>query len=396
MSTTLMPPEAVLADAKAILAALVGFDTTSRNSNLALVEWLEAYLGRFGVSSQRIYDATGQKANLLATIGPAAVPGYVLSGHTDVVPVDGQDWHSAPFTLTERDGRLYGRGSCDMKGFLAACLAQVPAMVAVPLARPIYLAFSYDEEVGCIGVRTMIAELAARDAKPIACFVGEPTSMNVVVGHKGKRSQRVVVTGRACHSSLAPKGVNAVHAASRIVAKIADLADKLAARGPRDSMFDVAHSTAHVGALKGGTALNIVSDHAEFIYEIRVVGADDVDALVSQIETYARETLLPDMRAVAPEADIVFEDLSEFPGLDIAPDHEAVTLAKKLAGKNGHSKVAYGTEAGLFMVRGGIPSVIIGPGDIEQAHKPDEYLAVSELAAACAFVGKLVAIARTG
>ena len=394
MSTELTPPETVLADAKAILAALVRFDTTSRNSNLALVEWVEVYLSRFGVASQRIYDPTGQKANLLATIGPVDVAGYVLSGHTDVVPVDGQDWTSDPFMLTERDGRLYGRGACDMKGFLAACLAQVPGMVAKPLDRPIHLAFSYDEEVGCIGVRSMIAELAGRQVQPLACFVGEPTSMNVVVGHKGKRSQRVVVTGRACHSSLAPKGVNAVHAASRIVARIADLADALAAHGPRDAMFDVAHSTAHVGAITGGTALNIVSDHAEFIYEIRVVGADDVDALVGHIETYARDTLLPAMRAVAPEADIVFEDLSEFPGLDIAPDHEAVTLAKKLAGKNGHSKVAYGTEAGLFMVRGGIPSVIIGPGDIEQAHKPDEYLAVSELASACAFVGRLVAQAR--
>lgn len=394
MSTELTPPEVVLADAKAILAALVGFDTTSRNSNLELVGWVEAYLTRYGVASQRIYDATGQKANLLATIGPLDKAGYVLSGHTDVVPVDGQDWQSDPFTLTERDGRLYGRGACDMKGFLAACLAQVPAMVAAPLTRPIHLAFSYDEEVGCLGVRAMIAELAARDTKPLACFVGEPTSMKVVIGHKGKRSQRVVVTGRACHSSLAPKGVNAVHAAARIVAKIADLADHLAAQGARDPMFDIAHSTAHVGAIKGGTALNIVSDQAEFIYEIRVVGADDVDQLVGTIQAYAHDVLQPAMQAIAPEAKIVFEDLSEFPGLDIAPDHEAVTLAKQLAGKNGHSKVAYGTEAGLFMVRGGIPSVIIGPGDIEQAHKPDEYLAVSELAAACDFVGRLVSVAR--
>ncbi len=394
MSTDLAAHPAVLADAKAILADLVRFDTTSRNSNLALIDWVEAYLARFGLKGQRLYDATGQKANLLVAIGPQDQPGYVLSGHTDVVPVDGQDWTSDPFTLTERDGRLYGRGACDMKGFLAACLAQIPAMVAAPLACPIYLAFSYDEEVGCIGVRSMIAELAARNGPPRACFVGEPTSMNVVIGHKGKRSQRVIVKGLACHSSLAPKGVNAVHAASRIVAKIADLADELAARGPQDSLFDVAHSTAHVGAIKGGTALNIVSDHAEFIYEIRVVGGDDVDALVGQIEAYARDKLLPKMQQVSPDAAIIFEDLSEFPGLDIQPDHEAVTLAKKLAGRNGHSKVAYGTEAGLFMVRGGIPSVIIGPGDIEQAHKPDEYLAVSELAAACTFVGRLVEAAR--
>lgn len=394
MSTDLAAHSAVLSSAKAILADLVRFDTTSRNSNLALIDWVEAYLAQYGVKGERIFDATGQKANLLATIGPVDRAGYVLSGHTDVVPVDGQDWSSDPFTLTERDGRLYGRGACDMKGFLAACLAQVPAMVAQPLEKPIHLAFSYDEEVGCIGVRSMIAALAGRPVLPLACFVGEPTSMNVVIGHKGKRSQRVIVKGLACHSSLAPKGVNAVHAAARIVAKIADLADELAAEGPQDALFDVTHSTAHVGAIKGGTALNIVSDHAEFIYEIRVVGADDVDALVGRIETYARAELLPRMKQVSPDAEFIFEDLSEFPGLDIAPDHQAVTLAKTLAGRNGHAKVAYGTEAGLFMVRGGIPSVIIGPGDIEQAHKPDEYLAISELAAACTFVGRLVEVAR--
>lgn len=394
MSTDLAAPSPVLADAKAILAQLVAFDTTSRNSNLALIDWVANYLAGLGVASERIFDATGQKANLMAVIGPADRAGYVLSGHTDVVPVDGQDWSSDPFTLSERDGLLYGRGACDMKGFLAACLAQVPAMVAAPLERPIHLAFSYDEEVGCLGVRSMIAALAAQAVPPLACFVGEPTSMNVVVGHKGKRSQRVIVKGLACHSSLAPKGVNAVHAAARLIARIADLADELAAHGPVDPLFDVAHSTAHVGRVTGGTALNIVSDHAEFIYEIRVVGGDDVDALIGTIETYARDVVLPAMKAVSPDADIIFEDISEFPGLDIAPDHQAVTLAKALAGRNGHSKVAYGTEAGLFMVRGGIPSVIIGPGDIEQAHKPDEYLSVAQLQAACDFVGRLVDVAR--
>lgn len=395
MSAVLVTRADVLSDAKAILAALVGFDTTSRHSNLALIEWIEIYLARFGVKGMRIPDASGEKANLLVSIGPADRPGFVLSGHTDVVPVDGQQWASDPFTLVERDGRLFGRGACDMKGFLAVCLAHVPAMVAQPLARPIHLAFSYDEEVGCIGVRSMIAELQARPVKQLACFVGEPTSMQIVVGHKGKRSLKVIVKGRSCHSSLAPKGVNAVHQAARLVARIADLADELAYQGPRDPLFDVAHSTAHVGAIKGGTALNIVADHAEFIFEIRVVGEDDVDVLVERIKDYALNSLLPAMRAVAPEADIVFEDTTEFPGLDIPPHHEIVTLAKTLAGRNDHSKVAYGTEAGLFMVRGGIPSVIIGPGDIEQAHKPDEYIAVSELDAACTFVGRIVARAST-
>lgn len=376
--------------AKSILASLVSFDTTSRNSNLALIRWVQDYLAKNGVHGIEIPSPDGTKANLRAVIGPADVPGYVLSGHTDVVPVDGQAWNSDPFVLTERDGRLYGRGTCDMKGFLAACLAQVPAMAAAPLARPVHLAFSYDEEVGCIGVRSMIAEMAAASVKPLACFVGEPTSMNVVVGHKGKRSIRTVVTGRSCHSSLAPQGVNAVHFAARVVARIADLADRLAASGPRDGLYDVAHSTAHVGALQGGTALNIVADRAEFIWEIRVVGADDVDALVAEIVSWAKSELEPAMRAVAPEAGIEFHDISGFPGLDIPPDHAAVTLAKRLARRNEHSKVAYGTEAGLFMANGGIPSVIIGPGDIEQAHKPDEYLEVDQLAEACAFVGRLV------
>lgn len=394
MSTVLAARSDVLSDAKAVLAVLVGFDTTSRNSNLGLVDWVEAYLARFGLKGTRILDSSGQKANLLVSIGPADRPGFVLSGHTDVVPVDGQHWASDPFTLIERDGRLYGRGACDMKGFLAACLAQVPAMVAEPLAHPIHLAFSYDEEVGCIGVRSMIAELQERPVKQLACFVGEPTSMQIVVGHKGKRSLKVIVKGRACHSSLAPKGVNAVHQAARLVARIADLADELAQIGPRDPLFDVAHSTAHVGAIQGGTALNIVADHAEFIFEIRVVGGDDVNALVARVEDYARDTLVPAMRAVAPEADIIFEDITEFPGLDIAPDHAAVTLAKTLAGRNAHSKVAFGTEAGLFMEWGGIPAVIVGPGDIAQAHKPDEYLAISELASACDFIGKLVRHAR--
>ena len=380
----------VVSAAKSILSELVAFDTTSRNSNLALVARVEALLTSQGVDCIRIPSPDGNKANLLATIGPADVPGYVLSGHTDVVPVDGQDWSTDPFTLVEKDGRLYGRGTCDMKGYLAACLAQVPAMLAAPLARPIRLAFSYDEEVGCIGVRPMIADLASRPVKQIACFVGEPTSMGVVIGHKGKRSIRTVVTGRASHSALAPSGVNAVQAAARIVAKIADMADRFAAQGPRDGLYDVPFSTAHVGALQGGTALNIVPDRAEFLWEVRVVGEDDVDAAVAEITTYAAAVLEPAMRAVAPEAKIEFFDISGFPGLDIAPEHEATVLAKRLARRNDHSKVAYGTEAGLFMVHGGIPSVIIGPGDIAQAHKPDEYLEVAQLAEACAFVGRLV------
>jgi len=225
-----------------VLEALVGFDTTSRNSNLALVEWVEAYLDRFGVAHERVPDKTGSKANVWATIGPSGMPGTILSGHTDVVPVDGQSWSTDPFRLTERNGRLYGRGATDMKGFDACCLAAVPDMVAAPLTRPIHLALSYDEEVGCIGVRGMIARLKRAEMKPAACFVGEPTEMGVVIGHKGKRSFRVTVHGKTCHSSLAPRGVNAVEYAARLIVKIRDISDRLARTGVHDPLYDVPYT----------------------------------------------------------------------------------------------------------------------------------------------------------
>jgi acetylornithine deacetylase len=247
-----------LPKATEILEALVAFDTTSRNSNLDLLAWIEAHLDRFGVAHERIVDPTGAKANLWATIGPAGTPGYVLSGHTDVVPVDGQTWSSDPFRLTARGGRLYGRGSADMKGFLACCLAAVPDMVAEGLAAPIHFSFSHDEEVGCVGVRSLIERLRAMPVKPAACFVGEPTGMDVVVGHKGKRSFRVDVRGRTCHSSLAPEGVNAVEYAARLIVNIRDMADRLARDGARDPLYDVPYTTTHTGVVAGGTALNIV------------------------------------------------------------------------------------------------------------------------------------------
>ena len=223
-----------LQSSKDILTALVGFDTVSRNSNLDLIAWVEGYLDKHGVKHERIYDETGKKSNLWATLGPADVPGFILSGHTDVVPVDDQNWTDSPFKLTERDGKLYGRGSTDMKGYVACCLAAVPDMLNANLKKPLHLAFSYDEEVGCSGVRGMIAKIPERPAKPIACFVGEPTEMDVVIGHKGKRSLKVTVRGRTCHSSLAPLGVNAVEYAARVIAKIRDISDRMAKKGTRD------------------------------------------------------------------------------------------------------------------------------------------------------------------
>jgi acetylornithine deacetylase len=372
-----------------ILTDLVAFDTTSRNSNLSLIAYVEDFLARRGVSSTRIPDETGEKANLLATIGPRDVPGYVLSGHTDVVPVDGQEWASDPFLLEERDGKLYGRGSCDMKGFLACCLAKVDDMLARDLKAPIHLAFSYDEEVGCKGVPSLIRKLIETVAMPRACFVGEPTEMQVIVGHKAKRSYKAIVTGRTCHSSLAPQGVNAVDYAAMLALKVREMGKTLAS-GMSDDLYDVPVTTAHTGILQGGTALNIVPDRAELSFEFRALPAEDVDALVDEVMRYAREELEPEMQAIAPETGIAFEQISSFPGLDTEIDAEVTRLAKRLAGRNDHAKVAYGTEGGRFVEIGQVPTVVIGPGSIEQAHKADEFIAVSELAKCEAFLDKVL------
>jgi acetylornithine deacetylase len=376
---------------KDILSALVGFDTVSRNSNLDLIAWVEGYLDRLGVKHERIYDETGKKSNLWATLGPAEVPGYILSGHTDVVPVDDQDWTDSPFRLTERDGKLFGRGSCDMKGYVACCLAAVPDMLSAKLKKPLHLAFSYDEEVGCFGVRGMIAKITERPARPIACFVGEPTEMDVVIGHKAKRSFKVIVRGRTCHSSLAPLGVNAVEYAARVIAKIRDISDRMAKKGVRDELYDVPFTTGHTGYLHGGTALNIVPDIATFEFEFRTIAADKSSDLVKEVIDYAREVLEPEMKAVAPEAGFDFQDRSEFAGLDTAADAEITLLAKQLSGRNSHAKVAYGTEGGLFS-QAGIPTVVIGPGSIDQAHKADEFIKVTELEKCGAFLDRLIAL----
>ena len=343
-----------------ILKDLVGFDTTSRNSNLALIAHVEAFFAKRGVATTRIPDETGEKANLIATIGPKDVPGFVLSGHTDVVPVDGQDWASDPFALTLREGRLYGRGSCDMKGFLACIMAKVDDMLAADLKAPIHFAFSYDEEVGCKGVPSLIEHLIATHPLPRACFVGEPTEMQVVIGHKAKRSYRAIVTGRTCHSSLAPEGVNAVEHAARLIVKIREMGLELA-EGPSDPLYDVPVTTSHTGTVSGGTALNIVPDRCELAFEFRVLPGEDGDALVGEVMRFAREEIEPEMQARAPETGIAFEQISSFPGLDTAADAEVTRLAKRLAGRNDHAKVAYGTEGGRFVEIGAIPTVVVGP-----------------------------------
>ncbi|MDB2551352.1 acetylornithine deacetylase [Paracoccus sp. (in: a-proteobacteria)] len=378
-----------------ILAQLVAFDTTSRVSNLPLIRYVGDFLSAYGVESRTIPDETGQKANLWATIGPADRSGVILSGHTDTVPVDGQDWASDPFTLDARDGRLYGRGSCDMKGFLACALAAVPGLVARDLARPVHLAFSYDEEVGCVGVVGLLEMLQSENIRPAMCIVGEPTLMQVVTGHKAKRSMRVTVRGRGCHSSLAPQGVNAIDQAARLIVRMQDIAARLAARGGIDRDYDITHSTAHTGIIRGGTALNIVPDICVFDCEFRVLPFEDADALVDELRDYARE-LEAAMQRIAPEAGIEIDLYAQFPGLDTSPDAPVVTLAKSLTGSNGHSKVAFGTEGGRFDQMLGVPTIICGPGSITQAHKPDEYVEQSQLDACDAFLAQLADWARIG
>ena len=372
-----------------ILADLVGFDTTSARSNLALIEHVRAYLAGHGVTAEIFPSEDGTKASLWATIGPAGPGGIILSGHTDCVPVEGQAWSSDPFTLTERDGRLYGRGACDMKGFDAAALAIVPELVVAKLERPVHIALSYDEEVGCTGVRGMIAALSARGEKPAACLVGEPTSMQVVVGHKGGRGYRCHVTGQEAHSSLAPRAVNAIEYAAELIVYIRDLAGELAI-GPRDDEYDVVHTTISTGLISGGTAVNIVPNACSFTFEYRNLIEVDPDTVIDRIRDFAETKLLPEMRSRAPQANITFEQFYDYPALAIDPSHPLVTRLKGVVGHNGHGKVAYGTEAGLFQRDLGVPTVVCGPGSIDMAHKPDEYVAIEQLDRCDAMLRKLL------
>ncbi|MFK7868333.1 MAG: acetylornithine deacetylase [Roseobacter sp.] len=377
------------------LRALVGFDTVSHRSNLALIDYLEHVLVPLGARLERIPDATGDKANLMASFGPSDTPGYILSGHTDVVPVDGQNWASDPFVLTERDNRLYGRGTADMKGFLACCLAMAPQIAAASLLTPIHIAFSYDEEIGCLGVRDIVKRLSTWNARPLGCIVGEPTSMQIVIGHKAKRAFRGVVTGTPGHSSRAPCFVNAVDFATEFLGELRRMGRQIEETSPRDNLFDVPFTTTHVGVIKGGEALNIVPERCVFEFEIRALPNEDIDAMIAHMQRFADTELLPRMKAISPAADFQFESLISYPGLETSPEDEIVVLAKRLAAQNGHSKVAYGTEGGRFSKEGGIPTVVCGPGDIGRAHKADEYITRAELTECEAFIDALITQACT-
>ncbi len=370
-----------------LLSRLVNFDTTSYRSNLPLVRFVEDYLAQHGVASQLVESDDGAKASLYATIGPAAVPGVALSGHTDVVPVEGQSWSSDPFVLAERDGRLYGRGTADMKGFLACVLAAVPDLLRRQLAVPIHLAFSYDEEVGCIGVRPLIAELGRRFVRPRLVIVGEPTSMSVVDSHKGPVRWHIDVKGRAAHSSMAPLGVNAISVAGKLIAELARIEDELKA-APRDDRFDPPYATLQITRIDGGTATNIVPVSCHLDFDVRALPGVDIAAIDRRIHAFAYEACLPEMRRVAPEAGIDIAITNEVPPFAAGEASEAVALALHLAGQNETHAVSYATEAGLFQAAGS-PAVVMGPGDIAQAHAADEWIAKAQLEKCMGFLARL-------
>jgi len=379
---------AIRPETRAMIERLIAFDTTSRNSNLELIHYVRDYLADLGVKCELVHGDEGRKANLYATLGPTDRPGIALSGHTDVVPIDNQDWTRDPWRVSEHDGRLFGRGTCDMKSFVAIALAHAPRFLEAGLTTPIHLCFSYDEEVGCKGVRPLLAVLARQPIKPAMCVVGEPTDMKVITGHKGKTSVCCHVRGKEAHSSLAPQGVNAVNAAARVVSHLADLAARKAAEGPFDNDFDVPYTTVHTGTIQGGTQLNIVPGHCRFEFEFRYLPQDDPQALLAEVKRYAEQDVLPAMQAVDPATGFTWEEISAFPGLDLAPDAEVIELAKALSGGNATGKVAFGTEAGLFDA-GGIPAVVCGPGSIDQAHKPDEFVTLEQVALCERFMDRL-------
>lgn len=369
-----------------VLARLIAFDTTSRNSNLALIEWVEAFLRARGVASRRVVSADGSKANLYAAVGPDVAGGVVLSGHTDVVPVDGQPWSSDPWTLTERGGKLYGRGVADMKSFLALALAHVDDMLAAPLKRPVMLAFSYDEEIGCLGAPAMIAELAALPQAPSAAIVGEPTLMKVVSAHKGVRSFHVEVTGREAHSSLPDAGVSAVMEALKLMRLVAEMAEE--ARAASHAQFSPPGPTMTIGRVEGGTASNILARRCEFVWDLRCPEQAQADAIEARFRA-AAEKLGAEIKARAPEGGVKVTRRSNTPGLSIARDSAAEALARALTGDNETRAVAYAAEAGLFQ-RAGLPAVICGPGSIEQAHQPDEWIEIAQIEEGARFMRRLI------
>lgn len=363
--------------AKQLLSQLVAIDTTSRESNLVLIDLIRDYLKQFNIESTLVFNAEKTKANLFARFGPEGDGGIMLSGHTDVVPVDGQDWTYPPFEMTEADGKCYGRGSADMKAYIACVLAAVPRFMQTELRMPLYLAFSYDEEIGCLGVRGLIDHIKASPEKPAMCIIGEPTSMKPVYGHKGKVAMRCKVQGHACHSAYAPEGVNAIEYAAKLINKLSDLAEPLKEQ-QLDDRFDPPYSTLQTGTIKGGAALNIVPEYCQFDIEMRYLPEANASETFDELQNYAQHTLKPVMQSTHSEADIHFESLAAYPPLLTDPQSEFVQWLIDWSGSNELGTVAFGTEGGLFD-EAGVATLVCGPGSMDQGHKPDEFVTIKQL-----------------
>ncbi len=391
-------PEGRLTAALDILERLVAFDTVSAHSNLDLIDWVAGYLDSFGIATTRSSVFAG-KANLFATIGPTERGGVLLSGHTDVVPVAGQEWHSDPFRLTEREGgeggRLYGRGSADMKGFIALVLALVPEMTRRALAVPLHLAFTHDEETGCFGAPALIGALPTGMARPLLAIVGEPTSMQIANAQKGCSFFRTRIIGHEGHSSAPDRGVNAISAAAEIITEIGRLHAEARGRARPDSGFDPPHTTLSVGTIAGGTAVNIIARECAFDWDLRTLPDEDAAALKARIDRFISSDLLPRMRAGYEEAAVETETIVAVPPLAPVAGSPAEALARLLTGANTTTTVSFASEAGLYQ-QAGIPAIVCGPGSIDVAHKPDEFITRAELAAGQAFLDRLLGWATTG
>ncbi len=359
-----------------LLSQLLRFDTTSRESNLELIIFIQKYLNELGIDSSLVFNKENTKSNLYARLGPQTGGGVMLSGHTDVVPVDGQSWSYPPFSLTQNDGKCYGRGSADMKGFLACVLESIPRFVQTNLRIPLHLAFSYDEEVGCLGVRSLIELINASPDKPAMCLIGEPTQMNPVYGHKGKVAMRCKVNGHACHSAYAPEGVNAIEYAAKLVGKLSELSMPLTKL--QDSRFEPPYSTLQTGVIQGGSALNIVPEFCYFDFEMRYLPTSEPSKTLSTLREYAEHVLQPEMKKVSEKSNISFEPLSEYPPLLTEPQSEYAQWLVQWSESQDLGTVAFGTEGGLFD-KAGIATLVCGPGSMEQGHKPDEFVTVEQL-----------------
>ncbi|WP_324755013.1 acetylornithine deacetylase [Roseovarius sp. Pro17] len=373
-----------------ILDRLIAFPSISRTSNRDLISYIAQLLADVGITCELVENEDGTRANLFATIGPQDRPGVMLSGHTDVVPVEGQEWSSDPFRLRESEGRYYGRGTADMKGFVASAICAARLASQRNLKTPLHLAFSYDEEIGCVGVRRLIDALEGRTVKPALCIVGEPTGLQIATGHKGKTALRATCTGHASHSALAPEGVNALHLGADFLARLRARQDDIAAHGARDDAYSVPYTTFHAGLMQGGRALNIVPDHCTLDFEIRNIAADDPAVIVEGLTEDAARIAAPYANS-HPQVAIDIEQTNAYPGLETPQDDAIVAFLRDVTGTNDPTiKVAFGTEGGLFHNRLGIATAVCGPGHMAQGHKPDEFIDASQLDACDAMLAHVL------